>query len=132
MNAKQFLTLGGIVLLLVGILGFVGVIGPTPAQSIFGKTWYFDNTENVIHTVLGVAALALVLLKLKALYEPVTLLVGLAALFFGILNFFLGSSMPNIGNANLESPADLILHLGVGVWALSAWWMSRDAPAVVE
>jgi hypothetical protein len=129
MNSKQFLTLGGVVLLLVGVLGFVGVIGPTAADSIFGENWYFDNYENTIHTALGVAALALVALKLKMLYRPVTLLVGLAALVFGIWNFFLPDTMPNIGAANLESPADLILHLGVGAWALGAWWMEGNKPA---
>lgn len=129
MNVKQFLTWGGVILVLVGVLGFVGVIGPTAADSIFGENWYFDNTENVIHTVLGVAALGLVTLKLEALQRPVTLLVGLAALFFGIYNFFLSDEMPNIGNANLESPADLVLHLVVGVWALAAYFMNNEAAA---
>lgn len=129
MNAKQFLTWGGIILVLVGILGFVGVIGPTAADSIFGKNWYFDNYENVIHTVLGVVALGLVGFKLESLYKPITLLVGLTALFFGIWNFFLPGTMPNIGSANLESPADLILHLVVGVWALSAYFMDKEPMA---
>jgi hypothetical protein len=133
LNSKMFLTLGGIALLLIGVLGFIGVIGPTPQQSIFGSAWYFDNIENWVHTLLGVAALAIVGLKLKELYQPVTLLVGVAALFFGVLNFFLPSSMPNIGAANLESPADTILHLGVGIWALVSWKMSmKGAPATGE
>jgi ABC-type Fe3+-siderophore transport system permease subunit len=45
-NPKQFLTIGGAVLLLVGILGFIGIIGPD-ANSIFGSAWYFDNAENI-------------------------------------------------------------------------------------
>jgi hypothetical protein len=36
MNPRQFLIVGGAVLVLVGVLGFVGVIGPTPSDSIFG------------------------------------------------------------------------------------------------
>jgi len=35
MNPKQFLQIGGIILVLVGILGFF-VIGPTPEKSLFG------------------------------------------------------------------------------------------------
>ena len=57
MNSKQFLTIGGVVLLLVGILGMVGIIGPTPDQSIFGDAWWFDSAENIAHTVLGIAGL---------------------------------------------------------------------------
>ena len=59
MNPKQFLVIGGIILLLVGILGFVGILGPTASDSIFGATWYFDNAENWAHAVLGIVALLL-------------------------------------------------------------------------
>ncbi|MEK9147909.1 MAG: hypothetical protein AAB650_00555, partial [Patescibacteria group bacterium] len=57
MNPKQFLQIGGVVLVLVGILGFVGVIGPTAESSLFGGAWWFDNAENWAHLVLGVVAL---------------------------------------------------------------------------
>ena len=48
---------GGIVLVVVGIAGFVGILGPTAGQSIFGPSWYFDSSENWAHTILGVVAL---------------------------------------------------------------------------
>ncbi len=57
MNPKQFLLLGGLILTLVGILGFVGVIGPSAANSLFGANWWFDNGENWAHLVLGLVAL---------------------------------------------------------------------------
>lgn len=116
MNPKQFLLLGGLVLVLVGVLGFAGVIGPTATDSIFGETWWFDNAENWAHTVLGVVALIVGLATPMAVQQPVTVLVGVLALVVGVYNFF---SMDLLG-ANLESPADLILHLVVGVWALWA------------
>ena len=57
MNPKQFLLVGGGVLVLVGLLGFFGVIGPTAGQSIFGSTWWFDSGENWAHLVIGVVGL---------------------------------------------------------------------------
>ena len=41
----------------MGVLGFVGLIGPTGQASLFGENWWFDNGENWAHLVLGVVAL---------------------------------------------------------------------------
>lgn len=122
MNAKQFLQWGGVILLLVGLLGFFGIIGPTPEQSLFGEAWWFDNGENWAHTILGLVALAASMWLDAAMHKPLVMAVGVLALFFAVYNFF---SQQFLG-ANLESPADLILHLVVGVWAL---WASMQTPA---
>jgi len=55
-------------------------------------------------------------------YKPIVILVGIIALFFGVYGFMVGgASTPNtFGLTNLESPADNLLHLVVGVWALAA------------
>lgn len=118
MNPKQFLQVGGVVLLVVGLLGFFGLIGPTANDSVFGGSWWFDNGENWAHLLLGVVAI-LASFALPMMYQkPLVMLVGLLGLFFAVYNIFntmfLGSS--------LESPADLVLHLVVGVWAL---WASK-------
>ena len=113
-----FLTVGGVVLVLLGLLGFV-VIGPTPSQSLFGDFWWFDTAENVAHLVLGVAALLLVyVLKDASLQKWVTVLVGVLALAVGLLNLQGNNYM--LAGANLESPMDLVLHLLVGIWGLYA------------
>jgi hypothetical protein len=113
---KGFLQVGGAVLLLVGILGYVGVIGPT-ADSLFGKFWYFDNAENIAHTVLGIVALgAAFLLKDAGMQKTLVMIVGVLALLVGIYGFI----SPSLLGANLENPADNILHLVVGAWALAA------------
>ena len=42
-----------------------------------------------------------------------------------------GSTPPNtFGISNLESPADDILHLVVGIWALAAAFLPRSSMAV--
>src|SRR3989344_3784613 len=115
MNPRQFLLLGGIVLVLVGLLGFFGVIGPTAEQSIFGEMWWFDNAENWAPLVLGVVALVL-LMAPAGLQKPVVILVGIVGLLVGLYNF----ASESLLGANLESPADLILHLVVRTWALIA------------
>ena len=125
MNPKQFLQIGGVVLILVGVLGFLGVIGPTPDKSIFGANWYFDNRENAAHTILGVVAiLAAFALKSHAQQKGLVMLVGVLALFFAVYNVF---STKFLG-ANLESPLDLILHLLVGAWAI---WAAMRKPKMM-
>lgn len=122
MNPKQFLMIGGVVLILVGILGMVGIIGPTAAESLFGEMWWFDNAENWAHLILGVVALAVAFALPAQLQEWVTLLVGIVGVLVGLYSL-LGMTM--LLGANLENPADSALHVAVGAWALLAWWKGR-------
>ncbi len=124
MNPKQFLTIGGVVLVVVGLAGFLGVIGPTPDSSIFGSFWWFDNAENWAHLVLGVAALAIAYTLGSSLQSMVTLLVGLLGVLVGLWSLLVST---NFYGANLENPADTFLHLAVGAWALWAWWNGRKS-----
>lgn len=121
MNPKQFLTLGGIVLVLVGVLGFIGVIGPSADASLFGGAWFFDNAENYAHLVIGLVGLAVAMWGNAMMQKWVTVLVGLFALVVMASGFAYG---PNFLGANLENPSDNILHLVVGVWAL---WSAKNA-----
>jgi hypothetical protein len=122
-----FLVVGGVILVLVGVLGFIGVIGPTPEQSLFGQMWWFDNAENVAHTVLGVVALAAAyLMKDADLQRMLVWVVAVIALLVAAYNLM--GSVQLLG-ANLESPMDLILHLVVGVWAVVAALNKKAAKA---
>lgn len=116
MNPKQFLQIGGIVLVVVGILGFIGILGPTADRSIFGETWFFDNAENWAHLVIGIVALIAVYTLGAAHQKMLATVVGVIALLVAVYNLF-GTSL--LG-ANLERPLDFILHLVIGVWALWA------------
>ena len=114
MNPKQFLTIGGIVLIVVGLLGFFGVIGPTPEKSLLGASWWFDNAENWAHLVLGIVAVVLAFAAPMSVQKPITMLVGILGILVGLYSIF----SPKFLGANLENPADTLLHLVVGVWAL--------------
>ena len=121
MNPKQFLTLGGIVLALVGVLGMIGILGPTKEGSIFGGYWWFDAGENWTHLLLGVVALIAAFALKPDMQKPLTLVVGIVALAVGVIGFLLPNEVPNFLGANLENPLDNILHLVVGIWAVWAW-----------
>lgn len=119
MNPKQFLTIGGVVLLLVGILGYVGIIGPDGATSIFGQVWFFDNTENLAHTILGIAGLASLYILPTMYQKYLVILLGIIGLVFGLISL-MGpvTEGVNVMGAQLQNPADTILHFAVGAWAL--------------
>lgn len=116
MNPKQFLLVGGIVLILVGILGFMGVIGPTENDSLFGATWWFDNGENWAHLLIGIVALIAAFALPMSGQKPLVMIVGVVALLIGLYSIFQNKFL----GANLENPADTLLHLVIGVWALGA------------
>lgn len=116
LTPKHFLQIGGVVLIVVAILGFVGVIGPTPEKSIFGAGWYFDNAENWAHLVIGVVAVIASAALAAGAQRQLTLVVGVVAVLIGIYSIF----SQNFLGAGLENPADTLLHIVVGVWALAS------------
>ncbi len=118
LSPKGFLQIGGIILVLIGILGFF-LIGPT-SDSLFGASWYFDNTENWAHLVLGIVALAVAYgVKDAGTQKTVTMVVGIVALLVGVYGFFSAELL----GATLQNPLDNILHLVVGAWGLAASMM---------
>jgi hypothetical protein len=126
-NPKQFLLIGGIVLLALGIVGFLGVFSDT--RSAF----YLDQGENFAHTGLGIIAIAAsFLIPDPMLQKWLVAVVGITALFFAVYGFMVaGNAPPNtFGISNLESPADDVLHLVVAIWALAAAFLPRPSMAV--
>ena len=124
MNPKQFLQIGGVVLVLVGILGFVGIIGPTAEQSIFGSAWWFDNGENWAHLILGVVGLAAAYVLSVSRQKTLVMILGVVGVLVGLWSLVVSESF--LG-ANLENPADSLLHLVVGAWALWASMKKQHA-----
>jgi hypothetical protein len=56
-NSKNFLIVVGLGSLALGLLSFVGILGPTAGQSIFGNRWWLDTTQGFVHVILGVASI---------------------------------------------------------------------------
>jgi hypothetical protein len=133
-NSTMFLRIGGAVLLLVGIVGYLGILNNFDFFSL-------DAGENLAHTVLGIVGLAAGFgLKDRSAHRILTGVVGITALVFGVLGWFLASggalsngafANPNFfGVANLESPSDNLLHLIVAAWAIWAMMGDSKVPAM--
>lgn len=115
MNPRQFLYIGGVILLGLGIFGFVD---PNPVSD--QSTLQFDVWENWAHTLLGIFAIAMAIVLPRVYRWWLTGIVGVGAVATAIVGFALsGREFPNLGGANLENPVDNVLHLVVGAWALA-------------
>ena len=121
-------------LLLVGLVGFIGILNNVDFFSL-------DTGENIAHVGLGVIGLAAGFgIKDTRVHRGLTAVVGITALIFGLLGWFLPSggallngafAKPNFfGLANLESPSDNLLHLFVAAWAIWAMMGDSKAPAM--
>lgn len=129
MNPKQFLLIGGIILLVLGIFGF---IFPNPTAN--PQVLQFDIYENWIHTLLGIAAIIFAFVLPAVVQRWLTLAVGAVAIFFTGAGFALiGQPFPNLwGGANLENPIDNIIHLVVGIWGLVVGGIAIKAARAVR
>ncbi len=130
LSPTTFLRLGGAVLLALGIIGFTGVTNNV-------EFFNLDAGENVAHTVLGIVALAAGYgVKSPELHRWLVALVALVAVFTVIAGFFLPAGSFAKGNvfgvANLENPADNLLHLVVGIWGLAAAYTNRAEAQMVQ
>ena len=117
LTPNGFLKVGGIVLVVLGVLGYL-----LPDGQILGDRWYLTPGENIAHLVLGVVALAAAYTVPEGAQRGLVGVVGLVALLFAVWGFMVaGEPAPNwYGIANLENPLDNLLHLVVAVWAIWA------------
>lgn len=114
--------IGGVVLLVLGILGYI-----LPDGRLLGDSLYFDNAENVAHTILGIIAIIAAMALGESSMKWLTVIVGVVALYFGIAGFLVSANAaPNwYGITNLEL-LDNVLHLVVAAWAFLAAFKKDD------
>lgn len=128
LHPTNVLKIGGTVLILLGLIGLTGVTSSIEAFNL-------DAGENVAHIALGVVGLAVAFgTKDVRVHRGLVAVLAVTGLAFGIGGFFLPAGSLAKGNflglANLENPADNVLHLVVGIWtAASALWGSTPAMA---
>jgi hypothetical protein len=130
-SPKGFLTYGGAILLVLGLVGIFALNDATQTPA-----FYLDSGENWAHTGLGIIALAIVIIPglntaFAPYYRSIVVMLGIVALFFAVYGFYVGGdTAPNtFGISNLEYPLDDLLHLVVAVWALFAAWRPHAALA---
>ncbi len=128
MNPKQFLLVGGAVLLVLGLLGYA--TGGNDTVGPLGTTLWLTNGENVAHTVLGIVAILAAYLLGASVRKWLVILVGLIALYYGVAGFMLDPTSPPAlnyqGVANLET-LDNVIHLVVAAWA---FWAAMQEEAM--
>ncbi len=120
MTPKQFLQIGGTILVLLAVIGFL-------KPDLAGGLLNFDAPENWTHLILGVVAMVIAPLPLGDVRKWITVLVGVTGIVIGILGFIVRDNpSPNFyGVTNLENPVDNVLHLVVGIWAMIAAFGGR-------
>lgn len=123
LSPTTFLRLGGAVLLALGLIGFTGITNNI-------EFFNLDAGENIAHTVLGIVGLAVGFgTHNLQLHRWLVVLLAVVALVAGIYGFTLPAGSFANGNlfgvANLENPADNVLHIVVGIWAAAAAYANR-------
>ena len=114
----------GVVLTLVGILGFVpGITNDMMLLGIF----HVDMLHNIIHIVSGLAALAAAwgMYSSRLYFQVFGVVYGLVA----ILGFVGGDNVLGILMVNM---ADNLLHVLIAAVALYAGFMMKDAPVTAQ
>src|ERR671924_867837 len=112
MNPRQFLLIGGVILIVYGIGGFI-----LPDQSLLGGVLYWTGAENIVHVILGAVAIAAAYVLNADLQKWLTAAVGVVALLFFLIGLFVMATPPlNLSPGNLEL-VDTLVHLAVGIWA---------------
>jgi len=126
LTPRGFLTYGGVILLLLGLVGFV-------TFNTENTTFYLTTGENIAHVGLGLIALAILFVPglntmLAPYYRWIVILLGIVALFFAVYGLMVMANPPlnTFGLANLEI-VDSAIHLVVGAWALYAAWKPMGA-----
>lgn len=120
LHPTNVLKIGGTVLILLGLVGLSGI---TNAVNWFS----LDTGENVAHIALGIVGLAVAFGTSDVrVHRGLVAVLAVTGLAFGIAGFALpdGGALTNgayakpnfFGLANLENPADNILHFVVGIW----------------
>ena len=123
--AKTFAMVLGVVLLLVGILGYV--LNPTGGHLL--GIFAVDGIHNAIHVVSGIAGIAAAMMGWARLFcqafGPIYLLVGILGFVATDANAMLLGLMHN-------NMADNFLHLGIGGASAFVGFAGDNAPVTAR
>ena len=114
MQIRRFTRFFSFLLFVIGILGLTGILGPSPEQSIFGQTWWFDPFTIWVFLVIGIFGF-LVAYDLSIFFQRYyNVLLGLIGVFMSIVSI----SARETPLIHLEYPADSIFFMIMGAAAL--------------
>jgi hypothetical protein len=115
---RQFLLLGGTVLVIIGVAGAAGLLGSISRASVFNPPYWI----NWIHLTFGIVVIAIAFAGGRTLQNGITLAAGIMGNTLGFSGLLFGSYAAKRYNMpELADPSDHLAHLTVGVLALWAW-----------
>ena len=120
--AKTFALVLGVVLLLVGILGYV--LNPTGGHLL--GIFAVNGLHNAIHVISGIAGIAAAMMGWSRLYCQAF---GVIYLLVGILGFVATDSNGMLLGLIHNNMADNILHLAIGGASAFVGFAAHNAPA---
>jgi len=119
--SRNFLMWVGYVLIVLGILGFIRVLGPTAQHSIFGNFWWMSSQVDLIYIVSGIVSLFSAYVLPENIVQMVTYAIGVVAFFVGLYGLFWATK---IFTVPLEGAIGNLINLLIGVWGL--WSVSGE------
>jgi hypothetical protein len=114
-SPKGFLRIAGVIFILLGFLGFIGILGDSPSRSIFGSSWWFTNAESLTLFAAGVISLFISSFLPPLWQRYIVILVGIFSVIMG-LYVFSGADFFWMDLQTLDSA----FYLVFGLWALYA------------
>jgi hypothetical protein len=119
--SKNFLVWIGYITIILGILGFIHVLGPTPQTSIFGSFWWMDGQVSLIYIMGGIVSLFTAYVMPDNVVELITYGIGAVAFFVGLYGLFWA---PRVFSVPLEGVIGNLIMFLFGVWGL--WSVSVE------
>lgn len=116
MNSRQFLQVSGLIIVVLGILGFF-ILGPSPGDSIFGTNWWFDGVESWVFLVLGLIGIISAYTLIESYQVYLACILGIIFVLMGLYSL----TGNQLLGANLEVPGDTLFNLAIGILGL---WVS--------
>lgn len=120
MYSKQFLTYGGVILVAAGILGLIGVLGPTAERSIFSSGWFFNSAESWLNIIFGAIALLVGFSLSDESRKWTASIIAILAVLGGLGELFLPSTFASIMASSSTSVVTALFYLAFGAWGLWA------------
>ena len=126
--AKSYAQLLGVVLTLVGILGFINVT-PLVSDGRILSIFAIDPLHNVIHLASGIVGLAAGFMSQGKYARTYAGVFGLVYGLVTVLGFVQGTSVLGLVTVNA---ADNFLHTAIAVASLGVYFLSGNKSASVQ
>lgn len=117
---RKFLEVIGYIFIVGAILGFIGVLGPTSSNSIFGAFWWLSYPVSLIYLVTGIVSVYSAYAMADEIVVPLAFTIGVVGFFVGLYGLVWSSRIMGI---NLPGGLGGLFNLivgGYGVWSVSA------------